>query len=136
MKFDIQIEGYNWVSSESFLALSGEFGSEFEVEVEGEEQVSFESVDGITPFFNWGGEAMADGMEIVVGSTVARNEILLVYPHFVSTLMHDPVVGYIVEDSPVPAVPSLTIILVVGIVIVGVLAVGLAVRSRRASAPS
>lgn len=132
VKFDIHIEGYNWTRTDSSLALSGKFNTELEVKVEGEKEVKFRAADGITPFFSWGGEAFADGASIEPKAEVSGNRLILSYPHFNNSLIHDPRIGYLILASLQPTEVLIPIILLVGGAIVAtVLAVTSGIRSRR-----
>lgn len=134
VKFDIYIQGYAWGNDDSMLALAAEFDTEFEFkDLEGKE-VRFETVESITPFFNWGGLATADGSQIEVVTSVVGQEIVLTYPHFDGVMIHDPTIGYLMGPSVtatvlVPPIMAMGFILttIVGVVIV---ASSLAKRNR------
>ena len=129
VKFDIHIEGYDWSRTDTSLALTAKFSSEFEVELEEDKEVKFKEIDGITPFFNWGGEAFADGTSIEVGTSVSSNVIILSYPHF-DTLVHDPRIGYILPGiSFTPEVLIPAIMLIGGVIVATVLGLSVIVRS-------
>ena len=130
VKFDVHIRGFEWKSNDTMLALSAAFNAEFEAHIPGEDTVKFKRADGITPFFNWGGNATADGANIVVGATLGNKSIVLTYPHFNNALLHDPLIGYIVSEEIVQIlVPSL---MVVGAIIIATVLLGFsALRSRR-----
>ena len=116
IKFDIQISGFAWSANNTMLALSARFDSKFEVKSLGEAEVRFETVDRVTPFFNWGGSATGDGSEIEVGATVSERIVTLSYPYFEYELIHDPSIGYIVS-SILEAIVLVPMIMAVGAVI-------------------
>lgn len=116
VKFDIEISGFDWSDPESLLALTARFNSQFKVKTLGDSEVRFEIVDKITPFFNWSGDAAADGDEIDVMAVVNERVITLSYPHFQDELIHDPSIGYIVS-SILEAIVLVPMIMAVGAVI-------------------
>ena len=116
VKFDIEISGFDWSDPESLLALTARFNSQFKVKTLGDSEVRFEIVDKITPFFNWAGDATADGDEIDVMAVVNERVITLSYPHFEDKLIHDPSIGYIVS-SILEAIVLVPMVMAVGAVI-------------------
>ena len=132
VKFDIHIQGFNWTTPESSLTLVGRFNTEFEVEVEEDKEIQFKEKDGITPFFNWGGAALADGASVDVHAEVQKSRLTLSYSHFNDTLIHDPTIGYILPTT----LPSLELLVPALMALGGILlattvaAVGI-MRSRK-----
>lgn len=130
IKFDVHIEKFKWARNDTMLALAATFNSEFEAHIPGEATVKFKGADSITPFFNWGGNATADGANIVVGATLGNKSVVLTYPHFNNALIHDPLIGYIVSEAILQIlVPAL---MAAGAIIIGTVLLGVsALRSRR-----
>jgi len=130
VKFDVHIEDYNWASNDSSLALSGRFNAEFEVELRQEKEVEFKRVGEITPFFNWGGEAFADGRSIDVNASVSRNRLVLSYPHFNASLAHDPRIGYLIHGLSIEVLAPLGLIAGAAI-LATIMAAAVVLSSRR-----
>jgi uncharacterized membrane protein YkoI len=130
IKFDVHIEKFKWARNDTMLALAATFNSEFEAHIPGEATVKFKGADSITPFFNWGGNATADGANIVVGATLGNKSVVLTYPHFNNALIHDPLIGYIVSEAILQIlVPAL---MAAGAIIIGTVLLGVsALRSKR-----
>ncbi len=116
VKFDIEISGFDWSDPESLLALTARFNSQFKVKTLGDSEVRFEVIDKITPFFNWSGDAAADGDDIDVMAVVNERVITLSYPHFEDELIHDPSIGYIVS-SILEAIVLVPMVMAVGAII-------------------
>jgi hypothetical protein len=132
VKFDIHMEDYNWTRTDSSLALSGTFNTEFDVKLKGQKEIKFKTVDGITPFFSWGGEAVADGATIDVKADASENKITLSYPHFNTSLTHDPRMGYLLPASLPPIEVLVPMVLILGgAAVVTILAAVSIIRSRR-----
>ena len=93
VKFDVYIEKFPWKNDNSLLALQLKFNNEFEYK-DKNLKVKFKAVGSVTPFFEWGGDAYADGNLVKVNATIDKNQVYLTYPHFTQTLKHDPSLGY------------------------------------------
>lgn len=134
IKFDVHIQGFNWKSNDTMLALAASFNSNFEAHIPGESTVKFRGADGITPFFNWGGDATADNASITVSATLGEKSIVLTYPHFDDLLVHDPLIGYMVPSS-IPIEILVPSVMVLGAIIVASVVLGTsAIRAKRMSA--
>ena len=98
VKFDVYIENFPWKNDKSLLALQLKFNNEFEYK-DKNLKVKFKAVGSVTPFFEWGGDAYADGNLVKVNATIDKNQVYLSYPHFTQTLKHDPSLGYEVYSA-------------------------------------
>jgi uncharacterized membrane protein YkoI len=98
VKFDVYIEKFPWKNDNSLLALQLKFNNEFEYK-DKNLKAKFKTIGNTTPFFEWGGDAYADGNLVKVNATIDKNQVYLTYPHFTQTLKHDPSLGYEVYSA-------------------------------------
>eukprot|EP00767_Chilomastix_cuspidata_P001984 gnl/Chilomastix_cuspidata/2106.p1 GENE.gnl/Chilomastix_cuspidata/2106~~gnl/Chilomastix_cuspidata/2106.p1 ORF type:complete len:268 (-),score=94.23 gnl/Chilomastix_cuspidata/2106:162-965(-) len=127
-KFDIYVESYVWTSDTSYLVLT------YSVEAsDGSDLDVTENADGSISvgesFFDASDEVELDATAAAAsisadGSDAAAPKIYLVYPHFTTTLFHDPVLG--ISGALSDAVPVwiwvvggvIAIAIVVGVIII------------------
>ncbi|MFQ5950564.1 MAG: PepSY domain-containing protein [Candidatus Geothermarchaeales archaeon] len=92
VKIEIQIDGFRWQRPLGYpapnLALAIQLEPPFELDLENG-IVRFTEVEGVAPYFSWGGALTVDGSPATLNVSAGQNLLYLSYPHF-DVLTHDP----------------------------------------------